>query len=489
MVSATTFLRQPIGWALVLSFLFGCARSEYGLPFEPVAGDACTGAGCLGVTGASCQSDGECQDRCLVDVCGPPAAPAGRCDDAADCQPGLECRAGRCAFACNLPMSLADDFEDGVVGSGWEPLVTGDAAVSEVGGRLVFDLQATTNGQALYRSQCTFDIETAVVHVEVPEPVTAAGAGLLDVELRDDAGEGLRFFQDSGALAMGYVTLVPSFVTVAELPYQPVAFRWWRLRTSPSRVYWETAPDGETWTTRAELAWPFSSRRGFFLSLKGANFSGTAAGATVAFDNLNVGLASPADGRIVACPTTSLTDDFDDGLLLPDWFGWAGTGATVGVVSGQVVLTPQSGGEGNVLVQTLSRYALRDAHVSVEVVEVPNPAGTANTGFSFGVDGTFVGFEQSSGQLRLLTAVDWVYDVRATLSYDSVAHRYWRLREAAGELFWETSADGASWTVRSPPTPTPSALAVDGGGVSLDVSNPFSDPAPGQARFDNVNLP
>jgi hypothetical protein len=34
------------------------------------------------------------------------------------------------------------------------------------------------------------------------------------------------------------------------------------------------------------------------------------------------------------------------------------------------------------------------------------------------------------------------------IAYDATMHLYWRMREAGGKLFYETSPDGSTWTVQ-----------------------------------------
>ncbi|EFE65779.1 predicted protein [Streptomyces viridosporus ATCC 14672] len=41
-----------------------------------------------------------------------------------------------------------------------------------------------------------------------------------------------------------------------EIPYDPVAHLWLRLREDGTNVYWDTSPDGTTWTNRRTLASP-----------------------------------------------------------------------------------------------------------------------------------------------------------------------------------------------------------------------------------------
>lgn len=43
---------------------------------------------------------------------------------------------------------------------------------------------------------------------------------------------------------------------VFEIPYDPVAHRWWRIRESSGTCYWDTSPDGTNWTNQASAATP-----------------------------------------------------------------------------------------------------------------------------------------------------------------------------------------------------------------------------------------
>ncbi|WP_329336063.1 hypothetical protein OG252_13025 [Streptomyces sp. NBC_01352] len=53
-----------------------------------------------------------------------------------------------------------------------------------------------------------------------------------------------------------------------------------------------------------------------------------------------------------------------------------------------------------------------------------------------------------TGDLTLASRVGYVDAGATILTYDPVAHRWVRIRETAGTLLWETSADGLTWTTR-----------------------------------------
>ena len=86
------------------------------------------------------------------------------------------------------------------------------------------------------------------------------------------------------------------------------------------------------------------------------------------------------------------------------------------------------------------------------------------------------------------TPGEWVLDFRddnvslSTIPYDAVAHRWLRVRETGGVIFYETSPDGAVWTTQESDTPAsdPVAvypfLAVSGTGATIlyldNINNP-----------------
>lgn len=77
--------------------------------------------------------------------------------------------------------------------------------------------------------------------------------------------------------------------------------------------------------------------------------------------------------------------------------------------------------------------------------------------------------------------------VQGSVAYDAVAHRWWRVRESGGTIFWETSPDGAAWTTQvswASPYAAPTASQVYMGSGYFGA-----DPGAGSfAEFDNVRV-
>jgi hypothetical protein len=103
---------------------------------------------------------------------------------------------------------------------------------------------------------------------------------------------------------------------------------------------------------------------------------------------------------------------------------------------------------------------------------------------------TFSGDRVEIGQTQ--TSLRCVVKTGATsanvcdVPFDPIAHRFWRLRERAGQLFWETSPDGQPpWAVQHMQI-TPFSLEASFLYLGTDAENAVTNP--GVARFASFNL-
>jgi hypothetical protein len=72
----------------------------------------------------------------------------------------------------------------------------------------------------------------------------------------------------------------------------------------------------------------------------------------------------------------------------------------------------------------------------------------------------------------------------ATVSYDPVAMRWWRIRPLSGNVIFETAPDGKVWTQFATST-RPSSAAYD---VMLYGATPLGTPTPGFAQIEGINV-
>lgn len=93
----------------------------------------------------------------------------------------------------------------------------------------------------------------------------------------------------------------------------------------------------------------------------------------------------------------------------------------------------------------------------------------------------------SRTQIGFRTKIDGQFS-NIIIPYDPAVHRWWRIREDTGTIYWDTSHDGITWTNRrSVPTP------FDVTALSLSLLSGYWDAAEnglatGAVRIDNVNV-
>lgn len=151
--------------------------------------------------------------------------------------------------------TLQDNFNDDVIGPNWGDSYGG---VSEVGGQARVPVAAGTF--AGYQTGRAWTFAGASVYLKIVAlPAASTGTDVscnfLVTSSLDGTSLGFKYNAVTGMLRMH--SLVDYFdPTGVEITYDPVTHLWMRLREDGTNVYWETAPDGTTWTIRRTLATP-----------------------------------------------------------------------------------------------------------------------------------------------------------------------------------------------------------------------------------------
>lgn len=163
-----------------------------------------------------------------------------------------------------------------------------------------------------------------------------------------------------------------------------------------------------------------------------------------------------------------------------DSTNWTGWGANVAIATGRLRITPTTGYPA---LQYATNRSLVGASITAEVPTVPNVGngGTVATMY----------FQPSVGnRVELLWANNSLISrevvasstTDTSVTYSAANHRWWRIREALGVVYWETSPDNVTWTVqRSKVT----ALALSNGVIVMASGFGGTEPTPGFAEFDN----
>lgn len=183
----------------------------------------------------------------------------------------------------------------------------------------------------------------------------------------------------------------------------------------------------------------------------------------------------------------TLVDNFNDNS--PDLTKWPfayTSSATYAETGGQLVITLAVSTAGvNYVGYFSGAYDLTDSYAYMEVVDAGNVATTANAILELQLDSSnFVRFVQENGTLFAQKMIAGVRSNVSTVTYNSSAHRWWRIRESAGTTYWDVSPNGKNWsnfTFTANPITVTALYANIGGGTYESVASP------GTVTIDNFN--
>ncbi len=194
---------------------------------------------------------------------------------------------------------------------------------------------------------------------------------------------------------------------------------------------------------------------------------------------VDVGAGDAASG---ACGTNvQLYDDFEDGVIAPEWTTLAGNGLTVAETGGFLQITFSS----NVPASQTAGYKTNAAMdftntcVEAELVMAANQTSGAVVELQLGAGQNRADIDVVNGMLQTEEQRGAAVYRGPAISYDPVAHRWLRMREISGTWYFQVSPDGMMYTtVFAEPMEFPlqtqcvltlaagSGSAVNGGGVA-----------------------
>lgn len=190
--------------------------------------------------------------------------------------------------------------------------------------------------------------------------------------------------------------------------------------------------------------------------------------------------AAVQGGVEVTPKTQTLTDNFN----FQDTAKWSGFGTDAAVAGGALSIDCTAA---YASVYSNIPYDLTESHIMARAVSVPEGSG-GSTSASLAVkisDGNEIQITAEGGQLILREKISNA-NSDTTISYDNAAHAWWRIRESTGTIYWETSADSQTWIVRRSKA---TSLALNVVTVLLVSGYWGTEPSPGTAVFDSINLP
>jgi hypothetical protein len=151
--------------------------------------------------------------------------------------------------------------------------------------------------------------------------------------------------------------------SIGSTNYNATSMRWWRVRESAGTWFFDTSPDGQTWTNRFSWLSTFISPDAIKVDLNSGNWNGLATSGMAEFDNINLPPTNPTTGT-GAAQTLALTNGtatgsrtgtgaaqtlaIATGSATGAWQGTGGTltlGLVAGTATGFTPLTMSGGGE------------------------------------------------------------------------------------------------------------------------------------------------
>jgi hypothetical protein len=189
-------------------------------------------------------------------------------------------------------------------------------------------------------------------------------------------------------------------------------------------------------------------------SMPSTTGTGTATGMTTTSTMSTTGPGGGGGGSNTDCGTIDiLSDAFDGGDL--DW-KWGNDTEYFSLQNGELVLLYPAG-EAGFQIETTAGFDFTGRGMIFEVSEA---AAGVDLWFNVGrnSDNYFEILVDGNNNLRLTYEDDGDYVTISEEPFDPIAHRFWRLREADGNVHYEVSPDGSNWTEK---TQRPAAPILD----------------------------
>jgi hypothetical protein len=190
-------------------------------------------------------------------------------------------------------------------------------------------------------------------------------------------------------------------------------------------------------------------------------------------------------------PVSAANDSFAGPLDTTKWTVRA-TAGSASASGGVLTITPNTGDTTTgVYVTSIDSYNFIGSRASTKVVGVVE--GNINNKFTLRAPGSEneVGWYQERGNLFAYYRTNGAETEPGFLSYSPTTHAYWRVRHDGTTVFWETSADGVTYTVQAQTTATniPFSAQLDSVQVEFNIkafgTTGAATTAP--AKYSNLN--
>lgn len=183
----------------------------------------------------------------------------------------------------------------------------------------------------------------------------------------------------------------------------------------------------------------------------------------------------------------TLTDNFNDNTMdINLWSLLVGTG-TSAETGGQLVLTPASNNPGSTYdgYSSVNRYDLTSSQATIELAQGVTATSGCEQAFTLEIDSSNAITMLLGGSNNLIFRLKTAGSNNDTsVTRNDTTMHWWRIRESGGTVYWETSQNGNTWTVRRSTTvsfPVTSVRLKISAGTWQNVASP------GVGIYDNLN--
>jgi hypothetical protein len=181
-------------------------------------------------------------------------------------------------------------------------------------------------------------------------------------------------------------------------------------------------------------------------------------------------------------PDISLPDNFNDNSIDGKWSVDLDGGGTVAETGGKIVITPAASTTGYESLGSVNSYDFTDSSIFVQVKQVCSGADVSTELNLYKQDWSDdIAMYVQNGELYYGT---WGNGF-GSVTYDANVHKWWRIREYDGNIYWEYSTDGIFWTILEHYA-TPFDVTNNPIGISCVENTAVA--SPGAAWFDNFNI-
>ncbi|MEU1008205.1 LamG-like jellyroll fold domain-containing protein [Streptomyces sp. NPDC005890] len=166
---------------------------------------------------------------------------------------------------------------------------------------------------------------------------------------------------------------------------------------------------------------------------------------------ISVAVIPAKSGFLTPWPMAQLGDAFDDGVV--NTSRWpVNTGGATETPAGRlrIPLTPGM----DTSFTSAREWSLQSSRLTAKLATVPQANGSSNAAASMWVTSTTSGtrlgwrYDAVAGVLAAMSQTGFSDPTPTNLTYSAIDHAWLRVREWLGTVYWETSGDGVTWTVR-----------------------------------------